>query len=115
VRTQTPITHCPYAASKKAAEALCDTYHMIFDIDVTVLRYFTVYGPAGRPGMSLFRFVQWINEEHPVVIFGDGRQSRDFTFIDDVARAPLRPCDLRGMNSSISGAMNRWYCSRQSE
>ncbi|MBM3301163.1 MAG: GDP-mannose 4,6-dehydratase, partial [Deltaproteobacteria bacterium] len=50
----------PYAASKKAAEALCYTYHYLYDIDVTVLRYFTVYGPAGRPDMSLFRFVQWI-------------------------------------------------------
>jgi UDP-glucuronate 4-epimerase len=63
-------------------------------VDVSVLRYFTVYGPAGRPDMSLFRFVQWIREERPVVIFGDGKQSRDFTYVDDIARgtvAALKP------------------------
>ena len=58
--TDSPLS--PYAASKKAAEALCYTYHYLYDLDVTVPRYFTVYGPAGRPDMSLFRFVQWISE-----------------------------------------------------
>lgn len=79
----------PYAASKKAAEAMSYTYHSLYNIDVTVLRYFTVYGPAGRPDMSLFRFVQWISEDRPVVVFGDGRQSRDFTYVDDVARGTV--------------------------
>ena len=79
----------PYAASKKAAEVLCYTYHYLYAIDVTVLRYFTVYGPAGRPDMSLFRFVQWIGEGRPVVVYGDGQQSRDFTYVDDIARGTL--------------------------
>jgi len=79
----------PYAASKKAAEALCYTYHYLYDIDVIVLRYFTVYGPAGRPDMSLFRFVQWISEGRPVIIYGDGHQSRDFTYVDDIARGTI--------------------------
>ncbi len=79
----------PYAASKKAAEVLCHTYHYLYGIDVTVFRYFTVYGPAGRPDMSLFRFVQWISEGKPVTVFGDGRQSRDFTYVDDIARATI--------------------------
>ena len=79
----------PYAASKKAAEALCYTYHYLYDLDVTVLRYFTVYGPAGRPDMSLFRFVQWISEERPVIVYGDGQQSRDFTYVDDIARGTI--------------------------
>ncbi|MEE9286377.1 MAG: NAD-dependent epimerase/dehydratase family protein, partial [Dehalococcoidia bacterium] len=57
--------------------------------DITVLRYFTVYGPAGRPDMSLFRFVQWVSEERPVVIYGDGQQSRDYTFVDDIARGTI--------------------------
>src|SRR5690606_11874033 len=56
----------PYAASKKAAEALCYTYHHLYGIDVTIFRYFTVYGPAGRPDMSLSRFVHWIAEGKPV-------------------------------------------------
>lgn len=79
----------PYAASKKAAEALCYTYHYLYGIDVTVFRYFTVYGPAGRPDMSLFRFVQWISEGRPVTVFGDGMQSRDFTYVDDIARGTI--------------------------
>lgn len=79
----------PYAASKKAAEALAHTYHYLHGIDVTVLRYFTVYGPGGRPDMSLFRFVQWISEGRPVTVFGDGQQERDFTYVDDIARGTL--------------------------
>jgi nucleoside-diphosphate-sugar epimerase len=79
----------PYAASKKAAEALCYTYHYLYDIDVTVLRYFTVYGPAGRPDMSLFRFVQWISEGRPVIVYGNGQQPRDYTYVDDIAHGTL--------------------------
>ncbi|HSJ13811.1 MAG TPA: NAD-dependent epimerase/dehydratase family protein [Longimicrobiales bacterium] len=85
--TERPLS--PYASSKKAAEVMCYTYHYLYGIDVTILRYFTVYGPAGRPDMSLFRFVQWISEGRPVTVYGDGRQSRDFTFVDDVARGTI--------------------------
>ncbi len=80
----------PYAASKKGAEAMCHAYHYLFDIDVTVLRYFTVYGPAGRPDMVMFRFVQWITEGRPVLLNGDGNQSRGFTYIDDIARGTIQ-------------------------
>ena len=91
----------PYAASKKAAEALCHTYHHLFGIDVTVLRYFTVYGPAGRPDMSLFRFTQWIAEGKPVLVYGDGTQERDFTYVDDIARgtvAAIKPVSYEIIN-----------------
>lgn len=84
----------PYAASKKGAEAMVHAYHHLYGLNTTVLRFFTVYGPAGRPDLALFRFVQWIIEGRPVHIFGDGEQSRGFTFIDDIARgisAALRP------------------------
>ena len=97
--TDRPLS--PYAASKKAAEAMAHTYHHLHGLDVTVLRYFTVYGPAGRPDMSLFRFVQWVAEGKPVVVFGDGRQSRDFTYVDDIARgtlAALRPLGYETIN-----------------
>jgi len=80
----------PYAASKKAAEVLSYTYHYLYGIDVTVLRYFTVYGPAGRPDMSIFRFIKWILENKPVQIYGDGTQSRDFTYVDDIAEGTLK-------------------------
>lgn len=97
--TDRPLS--PYAASKKAAEALCHTYHHLYGIDVTICRYFTVYGPAGRPDMSLFRFVQWVSEERPVTIFGDGSQSRDFTFVEDIASgtvAGLKPVGYEVFN-----------------
>jgi nucleoside-diphosphate-sugar epimerase len=78
-----------YAASKKAAEVLCYSYHHLYQIDVSVVRYFTVYGPAGRPDLAFFRFVQWITEGHPVQVFGDGEQSRGFTYVDDIARGTI--------------------------
>ncbi|MGC9334292.1 MAG: NAD-dependent epimerase/dehydratase family protein [Anaerolineae bacterium] len=86
----------PYAASKKAAEAMCYAYHHLYDLDVTVLRYFTVYGAAGRPDMSIFRFVQWISEGQPVTVYGDGQQSRDFTHVDDIARGTVAGLKLLG-------------------
>ena len=79
----------PYAASKKGAEVLAHSYHHLFDIDVTVVRYFTVYGPAGRPDLAIFRFVKWIMEGEPVRINGDGTQSRGFTYVDDIARGTI--------------------------
>jgi len=80
----------PYAASKKGAEAIAYTYSHLYDIDVTVLRYFTVYGPAGRPDMSPFRFIKWIDEGTPIRLYGDGTQERDFTFVDDIAEGTVR-------------------------
>jgi UDP-glucuronate 4-epimerase len=79
----------PYAASKKAGEVLCHSYHYLYGLDVTVVRYFTVYGPAGRPGMSMFRFTQWITEGKPVTIYGDGTQTRGFTYLDDIAHGTI--------------------------
>ena len=80
----------PYAASKKGAEALTHAYHYLHDIDVSVVRYFTVYGPAGRPDLALFRFTQWIKEGRPVHVYGDGEQSRGFTYLDDIARGTIQ-------------------------
>jgi UDP-glucuronate 4-epimerase len=79
----------PYAASKKGAEAMAHAYHHLYGIDVTVVRFFTVYGPAGRPDLSIFRFVQWISEGRSVRVNGDGEQSRGFTYIDDIARGVI--------------------------
>ncbi|MEP7136427.1 MAG: GDP-mannose 4,6-dehydratase [Chloroflexota bacterium] len=79
----------PYAASKKGAEAMCHAYHHLYEIDVSVLRYFTVYGPAGRPDLAHLRFVQWISEGRPVRVNGAGEHSRGFTYIDDIARGTI--------------------------
>jgi len=86
----------PYAASKKAAEVLCYTYHYLYNIDVTVLRYFTVYGPVGRPDMSIFRFIKWIAEGEPLKLYGDGSQERDFTFVDDIAEGTVKALKSMG-------------------
>jgi UDP-glucuronate 4-epimerase len=79
----------PYAASKKAAEVLAHAYHYLHGLDVSVLRYFTVYGPAGRPDLAMFRFCQWIYEGLPVRVYGSGEQSRGFTHLDDIARGTM--------------------------
>lgn len=95
----TPIS--PYAASKKAAEVMAYTYTFLYKMDVSVVRYFTVYGPAGRPDMSIFRFIKWIDEGTPIELFGDGTQSRDFTYVDDIARgtiAALKPVGYEIIN-----------------
>jgi len=84
----TPIS--PYAASKKAAEAAAYTWHHLYGIDVSICRYFTVYGPAGRPDMSPVRFLKWIDDGTPIQLFGDGTQRRDFTYIDDIADGTVR-------------------------
>lgn len=91
----------PYSASKKGAEAMCHAYHYLYDIDVTIFRYFTVYGPAGRPDMVMFRFTQWIKEHRPVRLNGDGTQTRGFTYVDDIARgtiAGLKPLGYEIIN-----------------
>ena len=79
----------PYAATKKAAEAMAYTYHYLYEIDVSIVRYFTVYGPAGRPDMSIFRFIKWIQENQPISIYGDGEQARDFTYVEDIAEGTV--------------------------
>jgi UDP-glucuronate 4-epimerase len=97
--TNRPLS--PYAASNKAAEALAFVYHHLHGIDLSILRYFTVYGPAGRPDMSVFRFVRRIAEGETIIVFGDGSQSRDFTYVDDIARgtlSALRPLGYEVIN-----------------
>jgi len=103
----------PYAASKKAAEAMAYTYHHLYGIDVSVVRYFTVYGPAGRPDMAPLRFVRWIDEGTPITLFGDGSQSRDFAYVDDIARgtiAALKEVDFEIIN--LGGGKNPISISR---
>ena len=90
---RTPIS--PYAASKLGAEALGYTYTHLHGFDVTVLRYFTVYGPAGRPDMAPFRFAEWCLRGEEIQLFGDGKQSRDFTYVDDIALGTIAALQKR--------------------
>jgi len=80
----------PYPASKKGAEAICYAYHHLYRIDISVLRYFTVYGPAGRPDMSVFIFIKKIYANEEIPVYGDGNQKRDFTYIDDIAEGTVK-------------------------
>jgi len=87
-RTDSPLA--PYSATKKGAEVLCYSYHYLHGLDISIPRYFTVYGPAGRPDMSIFIFIKNIDNGITIPVFGDGRQQRDFSYIDDIADGTLR-------------------------
>lgn len=88
IRTDKPLAQ--YPATKKGAEVLCYSYHYLYGIDISIPRYFTVYGPAGRPDMSIFQFIKRIDEGMPIKVFGDGKQKRDFTYIDDIVEGTIR-------------------------
>ncbi len=86
----------PYAATKKAGELICHTYHHLYGISVTCLRYFTVYGPRQRPDLAIHKFSRLIEQGKPISIYGDGTMSRDFTYIDDIIDgtvAAIEKCD----------------------
>lgn len=78
----TPIS--PYAASKKAAELLCHTYHHLYGFDIFCLRFFTVYGPRQRPDLAIHKFFNAILNNKPITVYGDGTTGRDYTYIDDI-------------------------------
>lgn len=83
-----------YAASKKANELMAHTYSHLYGLPTTGLRFFTVYGPWGRPDMALFLFTKAILEGRPIDVFNEGRMQRDFTYIDDIAEGVERTMDL---------------------
>ncbi len=107
----TPIS--PYAASKKAAEAMAYTYHFLYQIDVTVVRYFTVYGPAGRPDMSSFIFAEKLLKGEELPLFGNGNQSRDFTYVDDIAEGTILAAKKLGYEIINLGGGNNPYTLHQ--
>src|SRR5687768_3191246 len=90
-----PVDHpvSLYAASKKANELMAHTYAHLYRLPVTGLRFFTVYGPWGRPDMALFKFTRGILEGHPIQVFNNGEMIRDFTFIDDIVEGVIRVLD----------------------
>ena len=79
----------PYGVSKLAAEQLCFLYHKNFGVPTTSLRFFTVYGPSQRPDMAFHKFFKALAEDREIAVFGDGQQTRDFTFVDDIVQASL--------------------------
>ncbi len=82
-----------YASTKKAGELMCHNYAALFGLPVTALRFFTVYGPWGRPDMALFLFTRNMLEGKPIDVFNHGRHKRDFTFVEDIAEGVVRACE----------------------
>ena len=87
----------PYGASKLLAEHYCRIYHQIHGLDIVSLRYFTVYGPRQRPDMAFHKFVRQIHEGKPVTIYGDGSQTRDFTYIEDIVAGTVSSAETDGV------------------
>ncbi len=88
----------PYANSKLLAEKICKLHSISNNLNVSILRYFTVYGEAGRPDMSILRFIDNIFNGNPITIYGDGNQERDFTYIEDVCEATFKSSRLVDFN-----------------
>ena len=120
-----------YAATKKANELMAHTYSHLYDLPVTGLRFFTVYGPWGRPDMALFLFTKAMLDGEPIEVFNQGKMQRDFTYIDDIVEGVLRVMDrvarsrprlerrrnptpapaARHIASTTSATTSRWSCS----
>jgi UDP-glucuronate 4-epimerase len=83
----------PYAASKRAGEIMCYTYHHLYKLNIFCLRFFTVYGPGQRPEMAIHKFVRRILKGDPIPVFGDGSSRRDYTYIDDIMDGVLKSLD----------------------
>jgi UDP-glucuronate 4-epimerase len=79
----------PYAATKKASELICHTYHHLYNFDIFCLRFFTVYGPRQRPEMAIHQFTNHVFSGIPITLFGDGSTKRDYTYIDDIVTAVM--------------------------
>ena len=97
----------PYAASKKACELLCHTYHHLFDMDIFCLRFFTVYGPRQRPDLAINKFTRALLNDEPITLFGDGSSSRDYTHISDIIQGIERAMEnLKGFRIFNLGESN---------
>ncbi len=86
----------PYAATKKTCELFCHTYHHLYGLDITSLRFFTVYGPRQRPDLAIHKFAKLIEQDKPIPVYGDGTMMRDFTYIDDIINgvlAAMKKCE----------------------
>ena len=90
-----PVDHpiSPYAATKKAGELICHVYHQLFDMHMTCLRFFTVYGARQRPDLAIHKFTALIEAGRPIPVFGDGSMMRDHTYIDDIIRGVVASID----------------------
>ncbi len=107
-RADGPIS--PYAATKRAGELLCHTYHHLYGLKITCLRFFTVYGPRQRPDLAIHKFTRLIADDQEVPVYGDGSARRDFTYIDDIVQGVIRavetPFDFEVFNLGESNTIS---------
>lgn len=103
-RVDHPIS--PYAATKKAGELLCHTYHHLHDIDVVCLRFFTVYGPRQRPDLAIHKFARLMSAGRAIPVYGDGSTERDYTYVDDVVDGIERALDHLAKTSGVYDVLN---------
>lgn len=97
----------PYAATKKAGEVLCATYSQLYKISCTCLRFFTVYGPGGRPDMAPYLFTKAILDDKPIVQYGDGSTARDYTYIDDIVQGVIAALEVESLFEAINLGNNQ--------
>lgn len=96
----------PYAATKKANEVMTHVYHKLFDFNVIMLRFFTVYGPKQRPDLAINKFTRLMLEDKEIPMFGDGTTSRDYTYIDDIVDGIIRSCNYVANNDNVYEILN---------
>lgn len=96
----------PYAATKKANEVMTHVYHKLFNMNVIMLRFFTVYGPKQRPDLAINKFTRLILEDKEIPMFGDGTTSRDYTYIDDIIDGIIKSCNYVEQNNNVYEILN---------
>ena len=96
----------PYAATKKANEVMTHVYHKLFDMNVIMLRFFTVYGPKQRPDLAINKFTRLMLENEEIPMFGDGTTSRDYTYIDDIVDGIKKACNYCMKNRDVYEILN---------
>jgi len=96
----------PYAATKKANEVMTHVYHKLFDMNVIMLRFFTVYGPKQRPDLAINKFTRLMLNNEEIPMFGDGTTSRDYTYIDDIVDGIIKSCNYVLENKNVYEILN---------
>ena len=96
----------PYAATKKANEVMTHVYHKLFDFNVIMLRFFTVFGPRQRPDLAINKFTRLMLNNEPIPMFGDGTTSRDYTYIDDIVDGIIKSCNYVENNKDVYEILN---------
>lgn len=96
----------PYAATKKANEVMAHVYHKLYNMNIIMLRFFTVYGPKQRPDLAINKFTRLMLENQEIPMFGDGTTSRDYTYVDDIVNGIIKSCEYTMNNKEVYEILN---------